>query len=73
MINDLKIKTLHFLKVGLAITPWMLSMYILFWLGKNEIWVPETAHRDKITIAILVVGMGSSFIIQSYFFKNTKN
>jgi len=48
------------------------SMYLLFWLGKYEVWLPETAHRDKITIVILVAGMGLSFLLQSYFIKQNK-
>ncbi len=60
------------LKIAIALTPWMASMYLLFWLGKAEVWMPETAHRDKITIAILIAGMGLSFLLQSYFSKQNK-
>lgn len=60
------------LKNAIAAMPCLISMYFLYWLGKSEIWVPETAHRDKITIAIVAVGMILSFLIQSYFAKRAK-
>ena len=47
------------LKVAIAFTPWLISMYILYWLNYGEIWTSETPHRGKISVAILVVGMGS--------------
>ena len=72
MFNYLKVQTPYLFKIAIALTPWFISMYLLFWLGKHEIWVPETAHRDKITIAILVVGMALSFLVQSYFAKRQK-
>ena len=72
MLNYLKIQFGYLSRVALALTPLLLSMYLLYWLGKYEIWVPETAHRDKITIAILIVGMVLSFLLQSYFDKSKK-
>jgi hypothetical protein len=48
-------------------------MYTLYWLETAEIWTIETAHRDKMTIVILVVGMGLSFLVQSHFFKSGRN
>lgn len=72
MLNYMKKQLAYLLRVTLAFTPLVLSMYLLYWLGKYEIWVPETAHRDKITIAIVIVGMVLSFLLQSYFDKNNK-
>jgi len=40
-------------------------MYLLFWLGKHEVWLPETPHRDKITIMVLIVGLALSFLLYS--------
>ena len=57
MLNYFKIQTIYVLKIVIVATPLLMSMYLLYWLGKHEIWVPETSHRDKITIAILVAGM----------------
>ncbi|NOY17348.1 MAG: hypothetical protein GXP23_10550 [Gammaproteobacteria bacterium] len=38
---------------------------MLYWLEHGEIWTTETAHRGKAPVAILVVGMGLSFLVQS--------
>lgn len=67
MLHSLKTKTRYVLEVAIAFTPWLISMYVLYWLEYGEIWTSETAHRGKITVAILVVGMGLSFLVQSHF------
>jgi len=72
MLNTLKTKTLYALEIAIAFTPWVISMYVLYWLDYAEIWTNETAHRGKIAVAILVVGMGLSFLVQSYFAKRTQ-
>lgn len=55
------------LKVAVAMTPWLLSMYSLYWLEHGEIWTAGTPHRGKITVTILVIGMVTSFLIMSRF------
>jgi len=67
MSISLKTRTRHALEVVIAFTPWLISMYVLYWLEYGEIWTTETAHRGKIAVAILAVGMGLSFIVQSHF------
>ena len=57
----------HVLKFAIAFTPWLISMYTLYWLEYGEIWTSETAHRGKISVAILAVGMGLSFLVHSRF------
>jgi hypothetical protein len=57
------------LEVAIAFTPWLISMYALYWLQYGEIWTTETAHRGKTSVAILIAGMGLSFLIQSHFSK----
>ena len=57
------------LKVAIAFTPWLISMYLLYWLEYGEIWTTQTAHRGKISVTILAVGMGLSFLVQSRFAK----
>lgn len=61
------------LKYAVATIPWIAAMYHLYYLGENEIWTTETRYRDLMTIAILVLGMGLSFAVQSYFIKQDKN
>ena len=55
------------LEVAIAFTPLLISLYVLYWLDYGEIWTSETAHRGKISVAILAVGMGLSFLVQSRF------
>ena len=69
MLDTLKTKTHYALKVAIAFTPWVISMHILYWLDYGGIWTSETAHRGKIAVAILAVGMGLSFLVQSHFAK----
>ena len=72
MSSDLITRFGSWLKIAAALAPCILSMYFLYHLGKYEIWVPETPHRDKMTIVILVLGMALSFVARSYFVKRTK-
>ena len=72
MSSDLTARFGSWLKIVVALAPCILSMYLLYYLGKYEIWVPETPHRDKMTIVILVIGMAMSFFARSYFVKRTK-
>jgi hypothetical protein len=72
MLNSLKKQTCHALEVAIAFTPWLISMYVLYWLEYGEIWTFETAHRGKIAGAILSVGMGLSFLVRSRFAKRVR-
>ena len=65
MPSSLKSKLRYSFEVAIAFAPWVLSMYVLYWLEYGEIWTTETAHRGKIAIAILALGMGLSFLVQS--------
>jgi len=67
MPNALESGVRRALKIAVAMTPWILSMYTLYWLEHGEIWTTETAHRGKISVTILVIGMVSSFLIMSFF------
>ncbi|MFT4825393.1 MAG: NADH:ubiquinone oxidoreductase subunit 2 (subunit N) [Halioglobus sp.] len=58
---------------AIAFIPWLISMYMLYWFERDQIWVVETLHRDKMTVAILLTGMVLSFLLQSYFLKREKN
>jgi len=55
------------LKVAIAFIPWVISMYVLYWLEYGEIWTTETAHRGKTSVAILTLGMVASFLLYSHF------
>ena len=72
MSSDLATRFGSWLKIAAALAPCIISMYLLYYLGKYEIWVPETPHRDKMTILILILGMAMSFFARSYFVQRTK-
>ncbi len=69
MLNSLNTRTRNALKVAIALTPWLISMYLLYWLEYGEIWTTETAYRGMASVAILVAGLGLSFSVQSRFAK----
>jgi hypothetical protein len=69
MSGLLKSQMQHALKVAVTFAPWVMSMYALYWLQYGEIWTTETAHRGKISVAILATGMALSFLIHSHFSK----
>jgi uncharacterized membrane protein (Fun14 family) len=73
MLSWLKTKTGYALKVAIAFTPWLISMYLMYWLSYGGIWTIETAHRGKISVAILAAGMVLSFLVQSHFTKRKQN
>jgi len=67
MADSLKMQTRHALKILIAFTPWVISMFVLYLLETDEIWTIDTANPGKISVAILVAGMGLSFLVKSYF------
>jgi hypothetical protein len=69
MSKVLKTRVLNSIKVAFAFIPWLISMYLLYWLEYGEVWTTESAHRGKISVAILAVGMGLSFLVHSRFAK----
>jgi hypothetical protein len=60
------------LELIIAFLPWLLSMYLLYWLDYSETWTSLTAHRGKMAVAILMAGMALSFLIQSNFIKRKR-
>ncbi len=72
MLGSLKSLTRRVLQVVLACVPWLGSMYVLYWLEYDEIWTTATAHRGKISVAILTAGMGMSFLLYSFFIRRAR-
>ena len=70
MFNFLVLKVRQAIKIIIALAPCLISIYTLYWLQYSEIWTSETAHRGKLSVATLVIGMGLSFLTQSYFKKH---
>ena len=69
MSRSLKSHARYAVEVAVAFMPWLISMYVLYWLEYGEIWTVETPHRNKIAVVILAAGMALSFLVQSYFIK----
>lgn len=67
MSTDWKIKTRHALKTITGFAPWLISMYLLYWLDSSKMVTSATEHRDIMTILILAFGMSLSFLLLSYF------
>ena len=67
MQDSLKTRTRHALEIAIAFVPWVIAMYIFYWLDSSGTWTSETAHRGKLSVAILAAGMGLSFLVHSYF------
>jgi len=72
VLNSLKTQTRYALEVAIAFTPWLISIYVLYWLEYGEIWTTETAHRGKTACLILALGMALSFLLKSYFNKRNR-
>lgn len=66
MPSSIRTNTLKVLQIAIAVSPWLLSMYVFFWLDSTGTWTSETPHRGKISVAILLAGMALSFGIYSY-------
>ena len=66
MPSSIRTETLKVLQTAVAVTPWLFSMYVFYWLDSTGTWTSETPHRGKISVAILVAGMALSFGIYSY-------
>lgn len=69
MPKTLKMRALKSIKIAFAFIPWIISMYALYYLEYGEVWTTQTAHRGKISVALLVIGMGLSFLVHSRFAK----
>ena len=69
MAGSLKTRTHQALKRIIAFTPWLIAMYLFYWLDHSGTWTIDTPHRGKISVAILATGMVLSFLVQSHFTK----
>ncbi len=65
MHNSLKTRTRRALEVAIAFTPWVIAIYVFYWLYSNGIWTSDTPHRGKMSVALLASGMALSFLVQS--------
>ena len=61
MLASLRNQARKLLRYLVILTPWLLAMYLFFWLDSSGTWSSETPHRGKLSIVILATGMGLSF------------
>jgi len=73
MPGSLKTKIQKALTPIIALTPWVISMYMFYWLEYSGTWTSDTPHRGKISVVILATGMLLSFLLQSHFIKRRPN
>lgn len=57
-------KSKKFIKSIYYFIPWVISIYIFYWLDTN-LWNYETPHRGKISVIIMSLGMIISLKIAS--------
>ena len=65
--------TMHqVIRIAISMSPWMLAIYALYWLGKNEVWGPDTPFRDALSGGIVATGMVTTFLLHSYLLKRSR-
>jgi hypothetical protein len=55
------------LTIAISFVPWLIAMYVFYWLDSSGTWTSETPHRGKISVMLLAAGMGLSFLVWSQF------
>ncbi|MFK7730560.1 MAG: hypothetical protein AB8B48_02970 [Pseudomonadales bacterium] len=68
MIAYLKDQTIAIAKALLACAPWLIAMYLLFWMEKTDTWTSETPLRDPLSVCVVAVGMLSSLFVYTNLF-----
>jgi hypothetical protein len=62
----------YLIECALALAPWVLAMYIVYWLDANAVWTADTPHRGKLSVLLLATGMLLSFLVQSRFLQRRR-
>ncbi|MEO1042036.1 MAG: hypothetical protein AAFX52_07075 [Pseudomonadota bacterium] len=69
MLQEAKSKLFALVRIAIALTPCILAMYTLYWLGKNEVWDAQTPHRDIMSGAVVAGGMAATFLTHTFLAK----
>jgi len=69
MPTALQTRARNALNVVITFAPWVIAMYLFWWLDSSGVWTSDTPHRGKLSVAILSAGMLLSFSLWSYFAK----
>ena len=43
--------------------PWLIALYLHFWLLQNDGWSPEQPYRGLMSVLLLALGMLMSFLL----------
>ncbi|MBM4219312.1 MAG: hypothetical protein FJ171_06675 [Gammaproteobacteria bacterium] len=62
----------YLVESALALTPWVLALYVFYRLQSSGIWTADTPHRGKLSVLLLAAGMLLSFLAQSHFSKRRR-
>tara|TARA_B110000008_G_scaffold74008_1_gene75086 strand:- start:3981 stop:4214 length:234 start_codon:yes stop_codon:yes gene_type:complete len=62
MLNDIKAKISWLIKTTIIFTPWIISIYIFYWLD-YQVWTNDTPHRGKLSVILMTIGMALSFLL----------
>lgn len=54
------------LKILISLIPWSITLYIQFWLERDAVWEVSMPYRSLISVVLLVVGMGLSFVLYNW-------
>ena len=66
MPKPLKSRPRRALEIAIASLPWILAMYLFYWLDASGTWTSETPHRGKMSVTLLGTGMTLSFLVHSF-------
>ena len=67
MLEFAKTRGKDVVKFALALSPWILTMYLLYSYDADGSWSEQTPYRDLIKVVILVASMSVSFVLLSVF------
>lgn len=59
-------------RYGLVLLPWVLSLYLHYWLLDTGTWEPRTPFRGLLSVALLATGLGLSFVVYSLLFRRKR-
>jgi hypothetical protein len=70
--SRLKATGRYLVESALAIAPWLLAMYVFYWLHSSGVWTADTPNRGKLSVLLLVAGMLLSFLAQTWFLRRRR-
>ena len=47
----------------IVMMPWLVALYLHFWLAESEVWAPEQSYRGLMSVLLLALGMLISFLL----------